>query len=116
MDIVQDTILSFNSYLERIRHAGVTIAALLRQDQIDDALAYIGELAEGLIWMTDVASRISEYNIVVQLEVEEIKDFLREINEGLQMEDYVLVSDLFEYEIDPFINKINKIEYGLDEK
>jgi hypothetical protein len=111
MQIINEVIESFNEYIQQIENGGERIAEILRQEQYDSALELINQLAEGLIWMADVASKLTEQGISVELSIESITEFLTEINEGLEIKDFVLVADIFEYELDPFIKKLQPIKY-----
>ena len=48
---------------------------------------------------------LNENGLEVLFEVEKIHEFLNEMNDGLEIQDYVLVADMFEYEIAPFFEQ-----------
>lgn len=109
-EILMDTIQSFNEYLPRVATGSQEIAENLRSDQIASALNMILEFSEGMSWLLQVSELLKLNDIKVDIQIEKIREFLEEINSGLEMQDYVLVADMFEYEIAPFFEEATLIE------
>ncbi len=109
-EILMDTIQSFNEYLPRVATGSQEIAGNLRSDQIASALNMILEFSEGMSWLLQVSELLKLNDIKVDIQIEKIQEFLEEINSGLEMQDYVLVADMFEYEIAPFFEEATLIE------
>lgn len=101
----------YNNYLDRVGNASLIIAELLREKQLTEALGLIGDFSEGVNWLSEVNSKLKLLNESVELKIDSIKEFLIEINSGLEIQDFILVADLFEYEISPFF--INCRKYDL---
>lgn len=100
----------YNNYLDRVGNASLTIAELLRENQLTEALGLIEDFSEGVNWLSEVNSKLNLLNESVELNIDSIKEFLLEINNGLEIQDFVLVADLFEYEISPFFIDCNKYD------
>ncbi|MFA1737458.1 MULTISPECIES: hypothetical protein [Lysinibacillus] len=109
-EILMDTIQSFNEYLPRVAIGSQEIAGYLRTDQIASALKMVLEFSEGMSWLLEASELLKLNDIKVDIQIEKIREFLEEINSGLEMQDYVLVADIFEYEITPFFEEAIVIE------
>ena len=44
-------------------------------------------------------------NVKVDFDISKINEYLEEINDGLEKQDYLLVADIFEYEIVPYFEE-----------
>ncbi|MET4560688.1 hypothetical protein ABIA69_001832 [Lysinibacillus parviboronicapiens] len=109
-EILRDTIQSFNEYLPRVAIGSQEIAGNLRSDQIDSALKMILEFSEGMTWLVEASELFIANDVKVDVHIGKIQEFLQEINAGLEMQDYVVVADMFEYEIAPFFEEAILIE------
>ncbi|MFB7160416.1 hypothetical protein [Lysinibacillus sp. NPDC056232] len=77
---------------------------------LQDAMNMIDSLAEGLIWMSEVKRLLTQQGVLVKFDEQQIEEFLIEINNGIEINDYVLVADMFEYEISPFLQGCDPIQ------
>lgn len=109
-EILNETIQSFNEYLPRVSTGSQEIAENLRSDQLAPALKMILEFSEGMSWLVEASELFKANDVDVTVQIEKIQEFLEEINTGLEMQDYVLVADMFEYEIAPFFEEATLIE------
>ncbi|WP_107947410.1 hypothetical protein [Lysinibacillus parviboronicapiens] len=109
-EILMDTVQSFNEYLPRVATGSLEIAVKLRSDQIANALKMILEFSEGMSWLVEASELFKANEVKVSIQIEKIQGFFQEINTGLEMQDYVLVADMFEYEIAPFFEEATLIE------
>jgi len=114
MNEVNEVIESYNEYIIKIPNGAIYIANSLREDKMNEALLTIKDFSEGVIWLSDAGNLLDKNNVDVSLSIEKIHDFLNEINEGLEKQDFLLVADLFEYEIAPFFQELKLIE-GLNQ-
>lgn len=105
-ELLQDTLESYKEYIEKIPGGATYIATSMREDRIQDALKSIQDFSEGLIWLADVNQLIKKNGVRIELNINQIFVYLQEVNEGLENQDYLLVADLFEYEIAPFFEDV----------
>lgn len=110
MNELLEAIESYNNYLQKIPNGTIYIAECLRDDKFNEAFQTIKDFSEGVIWLIRVAERLIERNVEVSINVEQINSFLIEINEGLENQDFMLVADLFEFEIAPFFENVPLIQ------
>ncbi|RTQ94294.1 hypothetical protein [Lysinibacillus telephonicus] len=108
-DIVLETIESYNEYLNKLPSGCIAIAKKFREDQIQAALLNVKDFSEGVIWLSEVSELLKKNSVNVESNIEKIHEFLTEINDALQIRDYHLVADLFEYEIAEFFEQCKKI-------
>lgn len=106
---ISEVIESYNNYVKNIPSGAIYIANCLREDAIQDALIGIKDFSEGVIWLSEVSKLFEMKGINTTLEINRIEEFLIEINNGLEKQDYVLVADMFEYEIAPFFETVQEI-------
>lgn len=110
MNEVTEVIQSYNEYIQNVAPGSLQIAEHLRKDEIQPALQLILHFSEGMGWLVQASELLKQNDLNVTLEVEKIHEFLNEINNGLEIQDYVLVADMFEYEIAPFFEQVAEIE------
>lgn len=101
---------SYNEYLENLPNACKIIANHLREDRVQEATKLIYQFSEGTIWLIQINQLLEKNGHIIPLEIAKINEYLNEINAGLEIEDYVIVADMFEYEIDTFFEKCEKYE------
>ncbi|XRD25640.1 hypothetical protein AABM34_03380 [Lysinibacillus fusiformis] len=105
---MNEIITSYNDYLNNIPRGVAYIATQLREDNLTGALKAIKDFSEGVAWLIEAGKLINDNQGIALLEVEKIKEYLSEINSGLEKQDFVLVADLFEYEIAPFFEEVKE--------
>lgn len=105
-DLINETMDSYNHYIKKVIEGSLQIADKLREEELKEALALISDFSEGTIWLINVNRKMDELGYSVKLDIESIQTFLMEVNEGLQKQDYVIVADMFEYEILPFFEQL----------
>lgn len=96
----------YNTYIQKIPKGCLVIADLLRTEQLNNAFESIKDFAEGVNWSVEANKILAENNLLKTINFNKIQDFLIEINQGLEIQDFVLVADLFEYEISPFFEEV----------
>lgn len=99
---------SYNDYFDKLSKGCESIAILLRNNNIEEALKLILYFSEGVNWLCEVNNKLNLMGINNPLKIEKIHDFLNEINSGLEIEDYIVVADIFEYEIKDFFENATR--------
>lgn len=102
----QELLEVYMEYLKKIPQGCIVIAEKLREDQLDVALSSIKDFSEGVLWLSKASEVLNEQNLNFSLNISQIEEYLNEINEGLLKQDYILVADMFEYEIEPFFKEV----------
>lgn len=106
--LIVETIESYNMYIEKVPAGAEYIANSLREDNVNVALQAIKDFSEGILWLSEVSQLLKSNGVTANLNIEKIQEFLIEINNGLEKQDYVVVADMFEYEIAPFFSELEQ--------
>ncbi|MGN7478777.1 hypothetical protein ACTHOQ_13065 [Solibacillus silvestris] len=106
MTELQEVLVSYNAYIKNVPTGAMYIANNLREDNLNDALMAIKDFSEGVLWLSHASELMKQNGAKAELNIEQIQEFLIEVNEGLEKQDYVLVADMFEYEIAPFFEEV----------
>lgn len=107
--VVIEVIDTYNEYIQKVPAGSMIISELLREDRVVEALNSIKNFTEGVIWLVEANELLNKNGVNGELNIEKINEYLNEINEGLTIQDYSLVADLFEYEIAPFFEKAQQL-------
>lgn len=92
---------SASEYLRNISKALPAIIAGYRENEIVDVSEQMILLADGLRWLYDVAKLTKDYH---SLDEDEMLGCYAELVDAMEMKDYLLLSDLMEYELLPLID------------
>lgn len=108
--IILETMESYNSYIHAVTKGTLEIADKLRNEELNEVLPMIKDFSEGLLWLMDAKQKLSDLGHNIELDFNVIQEYFIEINDGLENKDYVLVADMFEYEISPFFEQVELYE------
>lgn len=103
--ITNELIEDYNEYLKKVYPGCKKIVINFSEEKLYEALQMILDFSEGMLWIESISNHLKNEGIIVSLDIEKIKEYLLEINEGLENQDFLLVSDIFEYELMPFFEK-----------
>lgn len=105
MKELHELISSYNDYIKRVPVGCQKIADNLRENRVTEAMQDIIDFSEGVKWLSQVGDYFQQNGILVTLATEKVHEYLNEVNSGLEIEDYIVVADMFEYEIFPFFEE-----------
>ncbi|WP_346235415.1 hypothetical protein MKY04_04555 [Lysinibacillus telephonicus] len=97
--IVEESIEMYNAYIPKVISGCNLIINNLRDNKISEGLEIIKNLVEGLDWLQKIGNLLVIHSIENVIKIEDLVDILNEINKALEIEDYLLVADILEYEI-----------------
>lgn len=106
MQELKDVILTYNNYISNLPLGIKALTEKIREDNFSEALVDIKHFSEGMMWIVQAGELITKNNGFASIDVNRISSFLVEINEGLDLQDYTLVADIFEYELIPFCENL----------
>lgn len=107
-----EALTTASEYIERLEKGIEDISYYMEIENEVEACRIISDATEGIQWLLDVI-RLTEDVHNKQLSTEKIEENLVEIVEALENEDYILVGDLFNYELLPAIIELKKKIKGL---
>ena len=102
----KDVLVTLDEYLYNLENGIKNVSELIQEGKEQESFNLIGQVADGLQWVDEAINATKQYHDN-KLSLEEINGFLEEISEALENEDYILVSDLFSYEIMPIIENLH---------
>ncbi|MDF2065821.1 hypothetical protein [Bacillus sp. Cr_A10] len=103
--LIKETMESYNDYLKKLPNGCQKVADDIRQDNLSEAFQGILQFSEGATWLVDANLLLEKNSFLNPINPEKINEYLNEINSGLEIQDYVIVADMFEYEIKPFFEE-----------
>lgn len=95
-----------DKYLNKLKKGINDISNFIQEGNEQDGLQLIGPVADGIQWVEDVINLTKD----VQKEEIDMKDMDEQIEalvEAMENEDYILVGDLFNYEVLPILDRIH---------
>lgn len=96
----------YYKYIAKIPAGLQNIADSLRSDNVQTALNEILNFSEGITWIKQMEEILSDQGVNTNLNKQQLEGYLNLINEGLEKQDFVLVADIFEYEMLPYFAQI----------
>ena len=99
-----ETLKTAYEYINNLKQGIVTLVQYLQEEKEKKACEMIPLVADGIEWVTE-AIRLTYEAHKGNVSSRDITEKLGEIVEALENEDYVLVSDLFNYEILPILEE-----------
>lgn len=103
---MQETISTYNSYLDRMAAAMRHFCEDLEESNFLEISPVITSIAEGLDWIN---SALESFVRLAKVSAEKFASFqglLKNMYEALQNKDYVLLHDLLEYELIGLISEL----------
>ena len=102
-----EALITAEEYIDNLKN-GITMAVdFIQEGQEQRGCNIISSISEGIDWLMQVLSLTSEYH-KGKIRSDNISEKLLEIVEALENEDYILISDLLNYEIIPILDAIQQ--------
>ncbi|BFN05020.1 hypothetical protein [Clostridium tetani] len=86
------------NYIDNLKEAIDSIFNYISEGKENNALDLIPDFAEGIEWLSQILVLTKEVH-KKDLNIDGLNDILNEVVEAIENEDYILVGDLFKYEI-----------------
>lgn len=102
-----EVLITANEYLFNLEKGIEQIIDYIENGNEVKACELIADASEGIGWIIDVVKLTKEIHRGV-LDIGTIEENIVEIVEALESEDYILVGDLFNYEVLPILEKLHK--------
>ncbi|WP_315121939.1 hypothetical protein [uncultured Clostridium sp.] len=95
------------NYINNLKEGIDKIYGYISEGKENMALALIPDAAEGIEWLSQVLVLTKDVH-KKDLDINGLNDILNEIVEAIENEDYILVGDLFKYEIYHIMDEIQE--------
>lgn len=92
-------------YINNLKEAIDKIYNYISEGRENDALVLIPNFTEGIEWLSEVLVLTKDVH-KKDLNIDELNNILKEVIEAIENEDYILVGDLFKYEIYGILDEI----------
>jgi hypothetical protein len=102
----KEILLTAYEYVQKLEKGLNTIVELFREAEDGQALNMLTDALEGVQWLLDTFEATLDIQTEI-IEVGDIKNILGEMEQALEDIDYIMLSDLIEYEILPIVQKWN---------
>ena len=125
--VVQDSVREAVSYLERAESVIPSLAASFQAYPGPEAFENLKQLYEGLYWLNLLIVRLEKAHQIAPAKAEErdrliqkhqdaLTGILRQMVEAQERGDFILISDLLQYEVVPFVSAWKEMfaVYGSD--
>lgn len=104
MDNKYDLLKTAGEYIAKLQNGIKECSKYFQSGQSNKGAESVLPIIEGLQWLVDAVTLTVEIQRSPIIS-SEINDMLIEIVEAFKNEDYILIGDLFEYEIIPILDK-----------
>jgi ligand-binding sensor protein len=94
-----------NDYIYNLKVGILDIVNKINTGNENIGISLIGQVSDGIEWLVSIILLTSDFH-KGNISIGNINEKLQEIIEALENEDYVLVGDLFNYELLPVIESI----------
>lgn len=109
--IIIETLDSLKEYTPRLKEASESIAESLQSGDQNKSVQQLPQFFEGIQWVVSAINGLKQNGYDLSVDTLYLNEFLKEIEEAIINQDYVLLADLLEYEISPILEAwIEKID------
>lgn len=102
-----EVLVTANEYLINLEGGIRQVVEAFQQEDENKGCSLIPLVADGIKWVIDVVSLTRDMQ-KEKIDISQIDEKLEEVVEAIENKDYILVGDLFEYEVLPIIEEIHK--------
>lgn len=102
-----EALITANEYLNNLEGGIYQVVEAFQQEDENKGCSLIPLIADGIKWIVDVVNLTRDIQ-KEDIDISQIDEKLEELVEAIENEDYILVGDLFEYEVLPIIEEVHK--------
>lgn len=102
-----EALITANEYLNNLEGGIHQVVEAFQQEDENKGCSLIPLIADGIKWIVDVINLTRDIQ-KENIDISQIDEKLEEVVDAIENEDYILVGDLFEYEVLPIIEQIHK--------
>ncbi|OOM77928.1 hypothetical protein CLPUN_21010 [Clostridium puniceum] len=101
-----EALSSANEYLYNLKGGIKSIVEAIQEGREQEGINLVSAVAEGIDWVSNVINLTKDIQ-KNEIEIQDINEQIEAIIEALENEDYILVGDLFNYEILPILDRVH---------
>jgi len=103
---INEVIDLYNQYIIQLRDNSANVSSLINSNNEEEAMTMISDFIEGVEWITLASVYMQKNGIDIVYDSEKVMTVLKDINLAMIQKDYLLISDIFEYEIPYLFNQV----------
>lgn len=112
--LIEETRRSCQDYLPKLIQAASSISYDLQSGNEAGAMAVLPDVITGLQWLVEAVRGMQENGCDLDISLDLLAKHFQGLEQALQVKDYILLADFFEYEIIPtleeWLKKVTIIE------
>lgn len=102
-----EALKSADEYLNNLKNGINKAVNLFEKGKEKRGCDYIPLIAKGIDWISKVINLTKDVQ-KEEITIDDMNEYLEQIVQALENEDYTLVGDIFNYEIQPILDRIHK--------
>ncbi|WP_258359740.1 hypothetical protein [Moorella sulfitireducens (nom. illeg.)] len=106
-ELLEEVKISVKQYLPIVRDNMLRVGRFFQTGREEEAFSMVVQIIDGLEWLIEAFANINlaEPGFLPEERITTFKDKLQDLLKAWENRDYVLVGDLFEYELVPFLDE-----------
>lgn len=109
--LTKETLDSCREYIPRLIEAISVTAFDIQSGNEAQGISLMPEVFDGLQWLTEAIRGMQQIGFSTGINLQDITGCFEQLEKALEIRDYVLIADIFEYEIGPALeNWLKTIE------
>ena len=101
-----EALKSADEYLDNLKKGINNISNLIQEGREQDGLNLIGPAAEGIQWVEEIINLTKDVQ-KEDIDMSDMNEHIEELVDAMENEDYILVGDLFNYEVLPILERVH---------
>lgn len=103
--ITVETLETCKEYLPKLIEGINKAVELLQKGEEQEGMGLLVPIFEGMEWITSAVVRLQGFGIGSSIALNELTDHFGELEQSLGFKDFTTVTDLFQYEIIPVLER-----------
>ena len=103
--LVKETLESCLDYLPKLIRAVSEIPEMLQSGNEAAGIRLLPPVFDGLQWVMEAIQGMQRNGFLREVDLGSLAKHFKELESALEIRDYVLIADLFEYEIEPVLEE-----------
>ncbi|MCL0067399.1 hypothetical protein M1N67_00455 [Peptococcaceae bacterium] len=106
-ELVNDTLKSMDEYLPKLKNSMTVIAEKIQGEgeEREEGFKLLTKAIEGITWCVDAVVALKKFGYLTEIDLESTNKVLRELEDALKKQGFVLAADILEYEIEPVLGE-----------
>lgn len=101
--LIKETLDSCIEYIPKLLKAVSNIVYNMQSGNEGEGISLMPNILEGLQWVIEAVHGMQQHGYLINIDIPVMTERLRELQEALEIRDYVLIADIFEYEVSPLL-------------